>query len=158
MSYSTPPSFFFKVCLRFVYGHSACVYVHALRMCPVAHGTQKTLIELQMVVSHMWVLGLNSGPLQEQQELLTAEPSLQAPTMISFNVLSRSSLCEALPETDVVVCAGSPLPGLTTSGIHGLSAILDLAPTCFTNYIFSNRSLVTSTFSGHIGVCGCKDE
>lgn len=116
LSYSMPPSFFFKVCLRFVYGHSACMYVHALRMCPVAHGTQKTLIELQMVVSHMWVLGLNSGPLQEQQELLTAEPSLQPPTMISFNGLSRSSLCEALPERDVVVCAGSPLPGLTTSG------------------------------------------
>lgn len=104
------------------------------------------------------MLGLNLGPLQEQQVLLTAELSLQPHSMISFNVVSRSSLCEALPERDVVVWAGSPLPGLTTSGIHSLSAILDLTPTCSTNYIFSNRSQVTSTFSGHIGMCGYKDE
>lgn len=104
----------------------------------------------------MWVLGLNSGPLQEQQVLLTAEPSLQPHSMIVFNVVSRSSLCEVLPERDVVVWAGSPLPGLTTSGIHSLSAVLDLTPTCSANYIFSNRSLATSAFSGHIGVCGCR--
>lgn len=33
--------------------------------------------ELQVIVSYLTVLGLNSGPLEKQYELLTTEPSLQ---------------------------------------------------------------------------------
>lgn len=46
----------------------------------IAHGSQKAESDsagVTVVSQLMWVLGLKVGPLQEQQALLVAEPSLQ---------------------------------------------------------------------------------
>lgn len=40
-------------------------------------------LESQMVVAKIWTLGNKPSPLQEQQTLLTTQPSLQAPRFLS---------------------------------------------------------------------------
>ena len=51
-------------------------------------------LSLQMVVSHHVVAHeLNSGPLEEQPVLLTAEQSLQLPIVYYFQISSVFSVC-----------------------------------------------------------------
>lgn len=74
-----------------------CVYVCICHMCALMHGIQRKVSgssELDLVMSQpcgCW--DLNSGPLEEQQTLLTAKPFLQAgPHIMTFeNVKSTHS-------------------------------------------------------------------
>jgi hypothetical protein len=51
-------------------------------------------VAVQMVVNHHVVAGdLNSGPLEEQSVLLTAEPSLQSLMKISLEQFSSQGSC-----------------------------------------------------------------
>lgn len=68
--------------LIYVYGCSGRKYAYVPLCVPGAHDSQKWAsyyleLELKMAVSTMWVLWMNSGPLEEQLELLTTETSLQ---------------------------------------------------------------------------------
>lgn len=63
----------------------ACIYVCLPHACLVLSGDQKRApdslsLELQLVVSQYWMLGVESGSLQDQQDLVTSESSLQQPT------------------------------------------------------------------------------
>jgi hypothetical protein len=92
--------FFLKICLLIIWRCTVAVFRHPRR------GRQ---ISLQMVVSHHVVAqDLNSGPLEGQSLLLTAEPSLQPPPTKSYSRLSLGQLTKALCRQCI---PGAPAPG-----------------------------------------------
>lgn len=61
---------------------SACMYVHCVGRVPMkARECQVPRLELQVTVSHMWVLG-TQVLCQEKQMLLTIKPPLQPPVQV----------------------------------------------------------------------------
>lgn len=70
--------------------HFAYIHVCAPHACSACRNQKRESgplgLELQMVVSTTWGLGIESGSLEELAVLLTSEPSLQSPTDCLFNI------------------------------------------------------------------------
>lgn len=65
------------------------VYAHECRFPWKLEASDPLELELEMVVSYlMWVVELNSAPLEEQQVLLSTELSLQLPVCIFKDLYS----------------------------------------------------------------------